>query len=88
MNTHHECRFITKRLVVVVITRALGTEWLGNIRRDEQYRSLLDWAVRYKDAATMLALPPGLAVAGPVLFVQNVPGRVNSAGRPNPERGV
>ena len=42
---------------VVVITSATGTEWLGNIARFDQYRSLLDWAVRCRDAGGMLALP-------------------------------
>ena len=42
---------------VVVITRPSGTEWLGNIARVEQYRSLLEWAVRCRDAGEMLALP-------------------------------
>ncbi len=42
---------------VVVITTASGTEWLGNIDKREQYRSLLDWAVRCRDAGEMLALP-------------------------------
>jgi hypothetical protein len=34
-----------------------GTEWLGNIAEVEQYRSLLEWAVRCRDAGEMLALP-------------------------------
>jgi len=42
---------------VVVITSASGTEWLGNIVRLEQHRSLLEWAVRCRDAGEMLALP-------------------------------
>ena len=42
---------------VVVITRPSGTEWLGNIAEVEQYRSLLEWAVRCRDAGEMLALP-------------------------------
>jgi cobaltochelatase CobN len=42
---------------VVVITRSSGTEWLGHIAKFEQYRSLLEWAVRCRDAGEMLALP-------------------------------
>lgn len=42
---------------VVVITSSSGTEWLGNIDRFEQYRSLLEWAARCRDAGKMLALP-------------------------------
>ena len=42
---------------VVVITTSSGTEWLGNIAKVEQYRSLLEWAVRCRDAGEMLALP-------------------------------
>ena len=42
---------------VVVITSASGTEWLGNIVKFDQYRSLLEWAVRCRDAGEMLALP-------------------------------
>lgn len=42
---------------VVVITSSSGTEWLGNIDKVEQYRSLLEWAVRCRDAGQMLALP-------------------------------
>jgi len=42
---------------VVVIANSSGTEWLGNIERAEQYRSLLEWAVRCRDAGEMLALP-------------------------------
>jgi cobaltochelatase CobN len=43
---------------VVVITSSSGTEWLGNISHFEQYRSLVEWAERCRDAAEMLALPP------------------------------
>ena len=42
---------------VVVITTSSGTEWLGNIVRFDQYRSLVEWAVRCRDAGEMLALP-------------------------------
>jgi hypothetical protein len=43
---------------VVVITTSTGTEWLGNIETHSQYRNLLEWAVRCKDADEMLTLPP------------------------------
>jgi hypothetical protein len=43
---------------VVVITTSSGTEWLGNIETRGQYCSLLEWAVRCKDAGEMLTLPP------------------------------
>ena len=42
---------------VVVITSSSGTEWLGNIVRFDQYRSLLERAVRCRDAGEMLTLP-------------------------------
>src|SRR5580700_8969063 len=42
---------------VVVITTPSGTEWLGNIVSFDQYQSLLEWAVRCRDAGQMLALP-------------------------------
>jgi hypothetical protein len=42
---------------VVVITRPSGTEWLGNIAEVEQYRSLVESAIRCRDASEMLALP-------------------------------
>ncbi len=42
---------------VVVITSSSGTEWLGNIVKFDQYRSLVEWAVRCRDAGEMLALP-------------------------------
>jgi hypothetical protein len=42
---------------VVVITSSSGTEWLGNIVKFEQYCSLLEWAVRCRDAREMLVLP-------------------------------
>jgi len=31
---------------VVVITISSGTEWLGNVIKFDQHRSLLEWAVR------------------------------------------
>jgi cobaltochelatase CobN len=42
----------------VVVTSSAGTEWLGRIAKFEQYRSLLEWAVRCRDAGEMLVLPP------------------------------
>ena len=42
---------------VVVITSSSSTEWLGNIDKVEQYRTLLEWAIRCRDAGKMLALP-------------------------------
>jgi hypothetical protein len=42
---------------VVVITTSSGTVWLGNIVKFDQYRSLLEWAVRCRDAGEMLTLP-------------------------------
>ena len=42
---------------VVVVTSSLGTEWVGNLERFEEYRTLVEWAVRCKDAGEMLLLP-------------------------------
>jgi cobaltochelatase CobN len=42
---------------VVVVTSSSGTEWVGNITTFEEYRSLLEWAVRCKEAGKMLTLP-------------------------------
>jgi hypothetical protein len=42
---------------VVVISTATGTEWLGSIEKIEQYHTLLEWAVRCRDAGEALALP-------------------------------
>ena len=42
---------------VVIITTSSGTEWFGNITKFEQYRDLLEWAARCKDAGRMLVLP-------------------------------
>jgi hypothetical protein len=41
---------------VVVITISTGTEWLGNIVVFNQYRTLVEWAVRSREAGEMLAL--------------------------------
>ena len=42
---------------VVVITSSAGEAWLGNIVKFDQYRSLLERAVRCRDAGEMLSLP-------------------------------
>lgn len=42
---------------VVVISSSTGTEWLGNIVEFDRYRSLLEWAMRCRDAGEMSALP-------------------------------
>jgi hypothetical protein len=42
---------------VVVVTTSSGTEWVGNINTFEEYRTLLEWAVRCRDAGEMLDLP-------------------------------
>jgi hypothetical protein len=42
---------------VVVITSSSSTEWLGNIVKFDRYRSLIEWAVRCRDASEMLTLP-------------------------------
>jgi hypothetical protein len=42
---------------VVVVTSSVGTQWLGHVESFEEYRILVEWAVRCKDAGEMLALP-------------------------------
>jgi hypothetical protein len=42
---------------VVVVTSSSGAEWVGNIDRFEEYRSLVEWAARCKDAGEMQELP-------------------------------
>lgn len=42
---------------VVVVTSSAGTEWVGNVEGLEEYRTLVEWAVRCKDVGEMLALP-------------------------------
>jgi len=42
---------------VVVITSSAGEVWLGNVVKFDQYQSLLEWAVRCRDAGEMLCLP-------------------------------
>jgi hypothetical protein len=44
---------------VVVITNSSGAAWLGNIDKIEQYRRLLEWAVRCRDAGERLVLRSG-----------------------------
>lgn len=45
---------------VVVVKSSTGTEYIGNIDSFEEYASLLEWAVRCRDAGEMLALPKEL----------------------------
>ena len=73
---------------VVVITRPSGTEWLGNIARVEQYRSLLEWAVRCRDAGEMLALPLEFHVCRITPFVHEDVSRLRVAVRQAPHGGV
>jgi cobaltochelatase CobN len=42
---------------VVEIASEAGSQWLGNIVDFDQYRSLLEWAVRSVDAGGLLDLP-------------------------------
>ena len=42
---------------VVVVNSELGSQWLGHITQFDQYRSLLEWAVRSVDAGHLLELP-------------------------------
>jgi cobaltochelatase CobN len=42
---------------VVVITTASGVEWLGNVVKFDEYRSLLEWAVQCRDRGEMFTLP-------------------------------
>jgi hypothetical protein len=42
---------------VVVITGPQSEVWLGNISMFEEYRNLLEWAVRCRDAGELLTLP-------------------------------
>jgi len=34
-----------------------GTQWFGEITEFEQYRDLVDWATRSRDAGELLPLP-------------------------------
>ena len=42
---------------VVVVNSQTGSQWLGHITEFNQYRSLLEWAVRSVDAGHLLELP-------------------------------
>jgi hypothetical protein len=42
---------------VVTISNEIGTQWFGEITEFEQYRDLVDWAARSRDAGELLPLP-------------------------------
>lgn len=42
---------------VVTISNESGTRWFGEITEFEQYRNLVDWASRSRDAGELLPLP-------------------------------
>jgi cobaltochelatase CobN len=42
---------------VVVVNSEAGSQWLGNITHFDQYRSLIEWAVRSVNAGYLLELP-------------------------------
>jgi (2Fe-2S) ferredoxin len=42
---------------VVTISNENGTQWFGEITQFEQYRDLVDWATRSRDAGELLPLP-------------------------------
>jgi hypothetical protein len=42
---------------IVVVNSDSGSQWLGNITEFNQYRSLVDWAVRSKESGRLLDLP-------------------------------
>ena len=42
---------------VVTISNENGTLWLGGFTEFEQYRALVDWASRVRDAGELLPLP-------------------------------
>jgi hypothetical protein len=42
---------------VVTISNEQGTQWFGEITEFEQYRDLVDWATRSRDAGALLPLP-------------------------------
>jgi cobaltochelatase CobN len=46
---------------VVAIHSEAGSQWLGNITRFDQYRSLVEWAVRSAEAGHLMDLPQELA---------------------------
>jgi len=41
----------------VVVNSETGSQWLGRITRFDQYRSLIEWAVRSVDAGHLLESP-------------------------------
>ena len=44
-------------LNVVAMNSEAGSQWLGHITHFDQYRSLIEWAVRSVDAGHLLELP-------------------------------
>ena len=42
---------------VVTVSSESGTQWFGEITEFEQYRDLVDWASRSKEAGALLPLP-------------------------------
>jgi hypothetical protein len=42
---------------VVTISNGNGTQWFGEITELEQYRDLVDWATRSRDAGELLPVP-------------------------------
>src|SRR5271168_7688 len=42
---------------VVTISNETGTQWFGEITQFEQYRDLVEWATRSRDAGELLPLP-------------------------------
>ena len=42
---------------VVTVSNEKGTQWFGGITEFEQYRVLVDWATRSKDAGELLPMP-------------------------------
>jgi hypothetical protein len=42
---------------VITISSESGTEWLGGITEFEQYRALVEWGSRSRDAGELLPLP-------------------------------
>jgi hypothetical protein len=43
---------------VVVVNSDSGSQWLGNITEFNEYRLLVDWAVRSMETGHLLELPP------------------------------
>ena len=42
---------------VVVVNSVAGSQWLGNVTEFNQYRSLVEWAVRCVEVGNLLDLP-------------------------------